>query len=257
MSRGRLTEALVMLLTLLAVAAGQVGISGGAGMSGGAGIKVEGGGGGGAAYVGGCAAVVTTGSTVSCLLDHSVSAGDMIAVGAAMYGGGTDTLSSITDNCNTGGTSNTYAALTAERNSYNSMYIRQGAATVGANTASCTVTVHCTGTCTTWLDMAASAASGVTAVDASTYQYNTSATPSSGNITLTATDFVFSWAFDSSAGNSTFTAGSGFSGRKTAGDTGINIASEDKVTSTSPSAGTWSSNNGSAVSYVGVIALKP
>ncbi len=216
-------------------------------------------GGGSPAFVGGCANVATTGNVVSCTLSASATAGTKIAVVGVAYAAAAGETLAISDNCNTGGTSNSYS-YTAEsgEQAYNGSPVWQGYATVGATTASCTVTVTCTSSNCTWINIGAHNFSGATTLDGSAINPNdaTTSITSSAITTTGASDYIFGWSWDSTAGGATFTQGTGFLNRYAAGDSGINLQTEDKIQSGAGSIAATSTASTTSQIYAGIMAFK-
>lgn len=79
-------------------------------------------------------------TSTTCAYTSSVTAGQELIV-FSEWGSNTNTLTGVTDNCNTGGTSNSYTLGTAAPDAGSVTSIRIAYATVGATTTTCTVTI--------------------------------------------------------------------------------------------------------------------
>jgi len=84
----------------------------------------------------------TFGSPITCAFDTAVSTGQKIGYAVSVVDG-TSTFT-VSDNCNTSGTSNSYTTDRA-RNVFETTTAQWGSATVGANTNPCTVSVSYSG----------------------------------------------------------------------------------------------------------------
>jgi hypothetical protein len=176
--------------------------------------------------------VVFSGTTNTCHFASSVTAGHTI-VGGGFYSGTSITVTSITDNCNTGATSNTYTIVDTLING-TTIWTNTFWATVGATTASCTVTMTFN-TSVAGAKMAIHDVSGITATtpvdvhaiaNQSAPGTGTNAVTSGSVTTGSSGDYIFGFTSDVS-NNPTCTAGTGYTIR----ETGSSLCSEDQVQS--------------------------
>ena len=149
---------------------------------------------------GSCA--ITTGCTFNI---GNVTSGDLITVA---FGWQTTSVTiAVTDNCNTGATSNTYTVRTGPT-SGGSGRGEQLSAPVGATTSNCTIKV--VPSATTSMNIAAIAWKQVASgCDVCNTALTTSGTTTS-NVTIVQTDSVFVWGYDAGGSGGTFSAGTGY-----------------------------------------------
>ena len=211
-------------------------------------------------YVQSQSVVCSTTSTCTITFANPVSSGDYIAV--AFPGYSAPAATSVTDNCNTGGTSNSYTILD---NSVTSGAGRAGqaVASIGANTASCSVTINLPSSAP-YLFPAIEEISHTSGVDVHTAHNQTAPGAGTNAVTSTAVttthnnELILGWCgVGSINGANAISAGTGFTQRQVPSANAM--LSEDLSQSTAGSiAATCTMTQGGAIyTLAGVMAFKP
>jgi hypothetical protein len=199
-------------------------------------------------------------STCTITFTNPVSGGDYI--GVDFPGVSAPAATSVTDNCNTGGTSNSYTILD---NSVTSGAGRAGqaVASIGANTASCSVTINLPSSAT-YLFPAIEEISYTSGVDVHTAHNQTAPGAGTNAVTSTAVttthnnELILGWCgVGSINGANAISAGTGFTQRQVPSANAM--LSEDLSQSTAGSiAATCTMTQGGAIyTLAGVMAFKP
>lgn len=202
-----------------------------------------------------------TGATRTATPANPVTAGNVIAV-SVMWNNPSVALTGVTDNCNTGGTSNTYTLLDNPTVSLGNTPVAMAYAVVGATTASCTVTATYASSVSS--DIAIQEISGVnqtTPLDNNQHKIGTGIagggtdSVTSGNITTTVDgDYIFGfWG----ATSFTATAGTGFTLRDSVEASGYNLYTEGMSQATAGAVAATFTPGSEAYILTGVMAFQP
>jgi len=181
----------------------------------------------------------------------SVTAGEAIMVGWTSASSCT-----ITDNCNTGGTSDSYTSLDSSSGSGD--YWGQGYLPVGATTASCTVTITPSGL--SYTTGSAQAIGSMTGIDS--HIINRQVGPGSGtnaatstSVTTSHTSYIFGWTASRSFTADTITLGTGFTAAGGQGSGGPEMGEYFRQLSPGSTAATFTLATGSGTWFTGLIAV--
>lgn len=217
------------------------------------------------AYVQGNSANQPGDSSVSVSFSSNVTAGNVIALAASWYST-TATLNSVTDDCNTGGTSNSYT-LVNNPSRWNDNSAAMAYAVIGKS-GSCTVTA--TFSASVISSVIVHEISGVnTSSPIDKNQINTQAYPgpgigtdalTSGSVETTINgDYIFGFSAESGDHSTAFTAGAGFTSRKTTTQANVKMASEDRNLQYmyGPVAATFTTDKINVGYATGIMAFKP